>query len=616
MENIFSNQGYFYISDRIVKYLNLNDLSQLSKVNKSLATSTARFWFQRFLNKFQLEPQLQEFYTNLMSHSNSDIKLCLGYILRIRVEYGIELKIQPYKWLCQTNCPLALSLILNQVPLTQLILNQFSNEVEDFSLAIKLVMIGDFSLDFLDSLLMQWRKINPSENKTHVLKFDAEHGYVGAPKLQKLLEFGIVPVTEIKSQHYHHSFDALDMAVENGHIGIVKALIPFHDRLDKQMKLAISNENIEMIEILFRHCNEPSTGHESKTSWRSTWSFYAAIHGKDKALQKLIALEDKCYLPSKLEEQFLYVSEIIDKGSLLSQSLRATEQMCLTTRIFSSVTQPQTFSNAILGVSENWEKTLIILLSCFQDLKAVTDNQGNTLLHKAAISGNIQFVRILIDAGIGLTTENMDGLTPMESAVIHGHLCIIKDFIHHYEASKYLQLLHIAMRVKENKIKQFLQSILSKYKDECGNTFVHIAFQEGRLDLVKVLLSNEQNNCLVSPMHLAVREYAKVTKTIRKGRKETNFYNLLKKADELVEIVKMISLTCINHDCQDFDGNTALHIAAREGSIEIVRILMPLYKNLQIKNKKDNTPIDLTYGRNDAVRNLLMHEIVKRCQLY
>ena len=126
MENIFSNQGYFYISDRIVKYLNLNDLSQLSKVNKSLATSSARFWFERFLNKFQLEPQLQEFYTNLMSYSNSDIKLCLGYILRIRVEYGIELKIQPYKWLCQTNCPLALSLILNQVPLTQLILDQFS----------------------------------------------------------------------------------------------------------------------------------------------------------------------------------------------------------------------------------------------------------------------------------------------------------------------------------------------------------------------------------------------------------------------------------------------------------------------------------------------------------
>ena len=283
-------------------------------------------------------------------------------------------------------------------------------------------MIGDFSLDFLDSLLMQWRKIDPSENKTHLLKFAAEHGYVGASKLQKLLDFGIVPVTEIKSQHHSHSFDALDMAVENGHIGIVKALIPFHDRLDKQMKLAISIENVGMIEILFRHCNEPSNGHESKTSWRSTWSFYAAIHGKDKALQKLIALEDKCYVPSKLEEQFLYVSEIIDKGSLLSQSLRATEQKCLTTRIFSSVTQPQTFSNAILGESENWEKTLIILLSCFQDLKAVTDNQGNNLLHKAAISGNIQFVRILINAGIGLTTENMDGLTPMESAVIHGHL--------------------------------------------------------------------------------------------------------------------------------------------------------------------------------------------------
>ena len=59
-------------------------------------------------------------------------------------------------------------------------------------------------------------------------------------------------------------------------------------------------------------------------------------------------------------------------------------------------------------------------------------------------------------------------------------------------------------------------------------------------------------------------------------------------------------------------GATALHIAAREGLIEIVKILMPLYKNLLIKNKKENTPVELAYGRDDTIGDLLMEEIAKR----
>ena len=243
----------------------------------------------------------------------------------------------------------------------------------------------------------------------------------------------------------------------------------------------------------------------------------------------------------------------------------------------------------------------------------MTDDKGNTLLHKAAILGNSQFFKIIMDAGIDLASENKNGATPMDLAAINGVIGIIEDFICYYEGSKHKRLLDFAQSADKRNIVQFLLSTVFNFVDEFGNTPMHNAVQKGSLQMVKVLLGrclapNAQNHFGVSPLHIAVREIANITKS-----KETVSNNdQKKKLDELVEIVKFISISCDNLDCQDFDGNTALHIAAREGLIEIVKILMPLYKNLSIKNKKENTAVELAYGRDDTIGDLLMEEIVKR----
>ena len=88
MEVIFSSPGFSHITDKVVKYLPLKSMSNLSKTSKSMATATARFWFPRFFNKFQLGAELEELYTNLVSHPNSEIQQSLGYIMRFRVVHG------------------------------------------------------------------------------------------------------------------------------------------------------------------------------------------------------------------------------------------------------------------------------------------------------------------------------------------------------------------------------------------------------------------------------------------------------------------------------------------------------------------------------------------------
>ena len=313
MEGIFSIEGYFHIADNIAKKLKVKDLSNLSKVSKSLATSTVRIWFKRLKAKFELESQLEELYTNLIAYQNPEIQQSLGYIMRIRVEHGVDIFYRmnhglEYNLISPTNCPLELSIIFNQIPLAKLILNKFPNLVKKISRAVKLAIYGDCSIDIFKSLLGLWNDIYPSENKNWVLYFTAEHG--NESKFQTLLDFGL-------DLHSEYRIDIelriMDVAVSKGKSGIVKILLPYYKNLESSMKLAIRFNNEEMIEILFDHCKVPSSRQLFNLSNRS-WTFFAAIHGKELALQKLISLEKKSPLPS-LAEQFSYLSDVITKAS-------------------------------------------------------------------------------------------------------------------------------------------------------------------------------------------------------------------------------------------------------------------------------------------------------------
>ena len=313
MEGIFSIQGYFHIADNIAKRLKVKDLSNLSKVSKSLATSTVRIWFKRLKAKVKLEPQLEELYTNLIAYQNPEIQQLLGYIMRIRVEHVVDIFYRmnhglEYNLISPTNCPLELSIIFNQIPLAKLILNKFPNLVRNISRAVKLAIYGDCSIDLFKSLLGLWKEICPSENKNWVLDFAAKYGTES--KFQILLDFGLDPTTEYRIGIEQST---MDVAVSNRKIGIVKILLPYYKNLDSPMKLAIRDNNEKMIEILFDHCKVPSSRQLSDLS-NCSWTYHAAIHGKDLALQKLIALEKKSPLPS-LEEQFSYFSDIIMKAS-------------------------------------------------------------------------------------------------------------------------------------------------------------------------------------------------------------------------------------------------------------------------------------------------------------
>lgn len=59
----------------------------------------------------------------------------------------------------------------------------------------------------------------------------------------------------------------------------------------------------------------------------------------------------------------------------------------------------------------------------------VTDVQGNTALHWAAMAGSLNCVHLLLEQGIYLNKKNGMGVTPLMCAVSHGHIDIVRYLI-------------------------------------------------------------------------------------------------------------------------------------------------------------------------------------------
>lgn len=56
---------------------------------------------------------------------------------------------------------------------------------------------------------------------------------------------------------------------------------------------------------------------------------------------------------------------------------------------------------------------------------------------------------------------------------------------------------------------------------------------------------------------------------------------------------EMLKIGCDNLDAKDLHGNTALGLACKEGSLQIVKLLIKAGANVNIANRYSNTPIHI-----------------------
>ena len=139
-----------------------------------------------------------------------------------------------------------------------------------------------------------------------------------------------------------------------------------------------------------------------------------------------------------------------------------------------------------------------------------------------------------------------------------------------------------------------LKDILSKQKDlflvdNHGNTSFHFACQSGNLSAVEFLLEENKDHSLLS-----FQSYSGKTPPMlacENGHSEVIQHIFSKLDNDEIQAI-------VSH--RDFDGNQLLHIAAKNGNLSLLEVLISPFKNeranhiidLNPKNNWNETPLE------------------------
>ena len=485
------------------------------------------------------------------------------------------------------------------------------------NLSLVRTLIRDYHADFNDK--------DHFSNTPFVLALENERDEV---MLVLISEFGYNPNYNIKGRHV----SPLHVACKKGNLSLIRTLIRnYHaDLNDKDhfsntsFVLALENERDEVMLVLIsefgynptyikgRHDVSPlhvacKKGNLSlvrtlirdyhadlndKDHFSNTPFVLALKNERDEVMLVLIS-EFGCD-PSKIKYPLLLIACKKGNFSLLKTlvydyHMDLNDKDCL---------------NFKMALENERDEIALGLFDYGYDPKA-KDERGRSLLHLACEKDRFGVARALIlNQHLELHAQDSDGNTPLVLAAENGREEVVLALINEFGCDP-------------------------NNKDSKGRSLLHVILYGGWYGLFKTLIYyfnfdlNGQDDCHETPLTLAIKHEREIRGISLESSSAEFICSLLKEllldgklrydsplgAIQPKQLVSsMLRQFNIDPNLKDFEGGTLLHLACREGRIDVVHTLIQTFKaELNIRDDHNDTPLmkAVEYGRCETVKSLI-----------
>nr|CAI5855029.1 unnamed protein product [Callosobruchus analis] len=260
------------------------------------------------------------------------------------------------------------------------------------------------------------------------------------------------------------------------------------------------------------------------------------------------------------------------------------------------------------------------------------DENGNTLLHYAAATGNLDTTSKLLTSGAYTNILNNKGETPLHVACLHAQLpaaeLLVKNGAN-VNATDFTKETPVfkAVRGGNRKLTKFILSkgaILNKF-NIINEGLLHLSVIHDDIELAKLLLDLEEdpNECTnaegATPLHSAteLNNVAMVSLLVDNkadvNLKDIDGYTPLHVASttrDSLEVLKTLTTNGASCEAKTFNGDLPIHLAAGYGNIEALRFL---YKKTEIgvTNSMGLTATQMAEINGDPIMLLLLKDFDK-----
>nr|XP_055076899.1 transient receptor potential cation channel, subfamily N, member 1 isoform X1 [Misgurnus anguillicaudatus] len=302
-------------------------------------------------------------------------------------------------------------------------------------------------------------------------------------------------------------------------------------------------------------------------------------------------------------------------------------------------------------------------------LRAVKSENGDTVLHISCRRKDVETAKVLVESGANPDSQNNEWQTPLHIAAFQGDENMLK-FLYHCKANPNIldkmdrSPLHIAAEqghtsVVEILTEKFKSCVLARTKD--GNTLLHIASQcghpgtalaflrkgvplhmpnksgavclhaaakRGHTAVVKALLQKGARvdstaktgqtalhvaveNCKPQVVQMLLGFGAQVQ--LRGGKAQETPLHIAARVKEGERVAEMLLKSGADVNAEQENGETAMHVAARHGSLQMIKALIQEGGDVTFTSKVGENPLHVAVRHCHAhvaeeILNYLMNE--------